>query len=176
MYNHKHKSINNQLKSTNNQHRFINNQHKLYNNQLKLYNNQPQSINNHNLKINLTLKTFQSKKLILIMNNKSIMSKFLMKDNTSNKSHNKELNMFQLLDLWLNIRMLLKQATSQLKKFTLIINKLNISLNTSLTLDKKLRSIISLNKELNNMLIINQSKDLNFSLNQLLLNQLFNNL
>jgi len=55
--------------------------------------------------------------------------------------------------------MSLKQATSQLKKFTLTINKLNISLNTFLTLDKKSRSIMFLNKELNNMLIINQYKD-----------------
>lgn len=67
------------------------------------------------------------------------MFKFLMKDNTLNKLLNKELNMYQLLDLLLNIKQLLKLTMYQLKKFTLITNKLNMSLNIFLMLDKKLK-------------------------------------
>jgi len=53
-------------------------------------------MNNQNHKLNHTLKTFQFKRAILIMNKKSTMFKSHMKDNILNKSLNKELNMFQL--------------------------------------------------------------------------------
>jgi len=62
------------------------------------FNNQskPKSSNNQDHKLNLILKTFQSKRLIQIMNKEWTMSKSHMKDNTLNKLPNKELNMSQL--------------------------------------------------------------------------------
>ena len=66
----------------------------LSNNQFK-----PKFSNNQDHKLNLTLKIFQFKRLIQIMNKELTMSKFHMKDNTLNKLLNKELNMFQLPEL-----------------------------------------------------------------------------
>ena len=65
-----------------------------------LFNNQskPKFSNNQDHKINLTLKTFQYKRPIPTMNKELTTSKSHMKDNTLNKSLNKELNMFQLPD------------------------------------------------------------------------------
>ena len=79
--------------------------------------------------------------------------------------------MFQLQELSLNIKLLLKPLQSQFKENILIINKLNTLLNMFHKLDKKLKLIWSHNKELNNTLNISQLKD-----NKLLPIQLSTNL
>jgi hypothetical protein len=71
--------------------------HKYMLNQLKL--------SNHNHKLQAILKTFQSKKLILTMNQLSHNIKFLMKDNMLNMFHNKELNMYQSPEVLLNTKL-----------------------------------------------------------------------
>ena len=109
------------------------------------------------------------------MNKELITSKSHMKDNTLNKSPNKELNMSQSQELLLNIKPLLIPVMSQFKKLTLIINKLNTSLNTFQMSDKKLKLIMFLNKESNNMLTINQFKNKTLFLTQLFNNQWSNN-
>ena len=116
------------------------------------------------------------------MKPKLITFKFLMKDNTLNKSPNKELNMFQSQDQLLNIKLLPTPVMFQFKNNTLTINKSNTSLNMFQTLDKKPKLTIFLNKELNSkikfyidMLIINQSKEALQKLLQLSNNQWSNN-
>jgi hypothetical protein len=64
---------------------------------------------------------------------------------------------------------------SQFKNNTLIINKLNTSLNMFQMSDKKPKLIMFHNKELNNMLIINQSKNQSLELLQPFNNHKSNN-
>ena len=53
-------------------------------------------------------------------------TKFHMKDNMLNKSHNRELNMYQSLDQLLNTKLLTKLTINPSKELTLTTNKLNI--------------------------------------------------
>ena len=115
--------------------------------------------NNQDHKINLTLKTFQSKRLIPTMKPELTTSKFHMKDNMLNKLLNKELNAFQSPEPLPNIRPLLTPVMSQSKNNTLTINKSNTLPNMFQMSDKKLKLTMSHNKELNNTLTINQSRN-----------------
>ena len=136
----------------------------MFNNQSAMFNkpnskmSQPKFSNNQDHKINLTLKTFQSKRLIPTMKPELTTSKFHMKDNMLNKLLNKEPNMSQLPEPLPNIRPLLTPVMSQSKNNTLTINKSNTLPNMFQMSDKKLKLTMSHNKELNKMLIINQSK------------------
>jgi len=79
--------------------------------------------------------------------------------------------MFQLQELSLNIKLLLKPLQSQFKENIQTINKLNTLLNMFHKPDKKLKLIWFHNKESNNTLNISQLKD-----NKLLPIQLSTNL
>ena len=84
--------------------------------------------------------------------------------------------MFQLQELSLNIKLLLKPLQSQFKENIQTINKLNTLLNMFHKLDKKLKLIWSHNKELNNTLSISQLKEYKLLLTQLSTNLWSNNL